>query len=103
MKIHTHLLLLACSALALCAAPRAQAQESESYTNSFDGGTSTASWIYWYGLGYNNTPVAYDPAKDAATNGASGSLRIELPFGASGDQAVFLARSGTVTVMMAQS
>jgi hypothetical protein len=76
---------------------------SGSYTNSFFSGGgaspftggSVASWIYWYGLGYNNTPMTNDPTMDAGgqTN-TSGSLMVYLPFGASGDQGVFFGTFG---------
>ena len=59
------------------------------YTNTFDDATSTASWIYWYGLGYGNTAMTFDPTMDAQSNANSGSLQVSLPFGASGDQGVW--------------
>ena len=46
--------------LACAPASLAQAQApTSSYTNRFDDASSVASWIYWYGLGYNNTPVTW--------------------------------------------
>lgn len=63
---------------------------TNSYTNSFPnggatsdfsgGGTSVASFLYWYGPGYNNTPVLGDPTNDAAGDPTSGSLDLNLPF-----------------------
>jgi hypothetical protein len=58
------------------------------YTNSFDAASSTASWIYWYGLSFGNTAMTWDGATDAQSNLNSGSLMVSLPFGDSGDQAV---------------
>jgi len=59
------------------------------YTNTFDVPSSTASWIYWYGLGFNNTAMTFDPTMDANSNASSGSLQVSLPFGTNGDQAVW--------------
>jgi hypothetical protein len=59
------------------------------YTNSFDTSSSTASWIYWYGLGFNNTPMMWDSTMDAQSNANSGSLQVSLPFGTNKDQAVW--------------
>src|SRR5690242_16832618 len=59
------------------------------YTNSFDTASSTASWIYWYGLGFNNTPMTWDSTMDAQNNPNSGSLMVSLPFGSTGDQGVW--------------
>lgn len=79
--------------LALLAfAPRSHAQgaaPTSDYTNSFDIQSSAASWIYWYGLGYNNSNMTWDATMDAATNSNSGSLMVFMPFGSSGDQAVW--------------
>jgi hypothetical protein len=59
------------------------------YTNTFDTSTSTASWIYWYGLKFNNTPMTWDGTMDAQSNANSGSLEVSLPFGTNGDQGVW--------------
>lgn len=59
------------------------------YTNAFDFASDTASWIYWYGLGFNNTAMTWDGTKDARSNANSGALMVSLPFTNSGDQAVF--------------
>ena len=59
------------------------------YTNSFDTSSSAASWIYWYGLGYNNTPVTWDSSMDAANDPNSGSLQISLPFASTNAQGVW--------------
>ena len=59
------------------------------YTNTFDTSTSTASWIYWYGLGFNNTPLTFDMTMDAHSDANSGSLQVSLPFSTNGDQAVW--------------
>lgn len=69
---------------------RAQGVTPQSdYTNSFDDATSTASWIYWYGLGFNNTAMTWDGTMDAQGNPNSGSLEVSLPFGPKGDQGVW--------------
>jgi hypothetical protein len=59
------------------------------YTNSFDSPSSTASWIFWYGLGFNNTAMTFDQTMDAKNDPNSGSLQVALPFGTNGDQAVW--------------
>jgi hypothetical protein len=68
-----------------------------SYTNNFDVGTNTAdfsgsgsvsSWIYWYGVGYGNTPMTNDVFHDVNNNASSGSLLVGAPF-ATYDQCVF--------------
>src|SRR5690349_16970661 len=59
------------------------------YTNSFDTSASVASWIFWYGLGFNNTAMTWDGTMDAQNNPNSGSLEVSLPFGSKGDQAVW--------------
>ncbi|HEY3864308.1 MAG TPA: hypothetical protein VGO59_20745 [Verrucomicrobiae bacterium] len=80
-------------AIAALAASRCMAQTiiTNSYTNTFDtggattfisgGGTSVASWLYWYGLSFGNTTMTNDPTMDAdnETN-SSGSLYCALPF-----------------------
>ena len=77
------------------ATSRAQAPApTSSYTNTFDNAASVASWIYWYGLGYNNTQMAWDGTMDAEGNAGSGSLQVSLPFGASGDQGVWFGTFG---------
>lgn len=79
--------------LALLASPaRTWAQgaaPTSDYTNTFNDITSVKSWIYWYGLGYNNTAMTWDGTMDAATNSSSGSLMVSMPFAATGDQAVW--------------
>jgi len=84
-------LLTGAALLAGAIQSRAQATD---YLNSFDDESSVASWIYWYGLGFDNTPMTWDPAMDAQTNSSSGSLAVSLPFGATGDQAVFFGTFG---------
>lgn len=59
------------------------------YTNSFDDATSVASWIYWYGLGFNNTKMTWDPTMDAQSNANSGALEVSLPFNITNNQAVW--------------
>src|SRR5579859_727499 len=54
----------------------------------FTGG-SVGSWVYWYGLNYNNTLMTNDPSMDAQGNPNSGSLMVYLPFGNTSDQGVF--------------
>jgi hypothetical protein len=76
--------------LALAPAGRAQAPApTSSYTNTFDDAASVASWIYWYGLGFNNTQMTWDGTMDAEGNTNSGSLMVSMPFTNSGDQAVW--------------
>jgi hypothetical protein len=94
------LALLVCVTLGLglCEAT-AQTTLTNSYTNTFDTGGvkiafagtgSVASWVYWYGLGYNNTLMTNDPTMDAqGKTNTSGSLLVYSPFGASGGQDVF--------------
>ena len=78
------------SLLASCALGFGQGTAPTSdYTNSFDTATSTNSWIYWYGLGFNNTAMIWDPATDANNDPNSGSLEVALPFASKGDQAVW--------------
>src|SRR6476660_7980774 len=60
------------------------------YTNSFDAPSSTASWIFWYGLGFNNTAMTYDPTMDAQSNANSGSLEVSLPFGTKGEYGILV-------------
>jgi hypothetical protein len=91
MKINGYLkaALLAAIGLALSVAPgRAQ---SVTYTNSFDTSASVASWIYWYGVDFNNTPVLWSSTEDdtPAVPG-SGSMEISIPWNMGGqyDQAV---------------
>src|SRR6266568_944356 len=85
------LTMMAAAAFVL-ATPEARAQGApppSDYTNSFDIPSSTASWIYWYGSGFNNTAMTWDPATDAKADPNSGSLQVSIPFGAKGDQAVW--------------
>ena len=86
---------------------------TQSYTNTFPTGGHTspftggsvASWVYWYGLNFNNTPMTNDPSMDAQGDPNSGSLKVYLPFGSAGDQGVFFGTfdnqspyDGTVTL-----
>ena len=48
------------------------AAPTSNYTNDFNAANSAASWIYWYGLGYNNTAMTWDSTMDAGSG--SGSL-----------------------------
>lgn len=85
-------LSLATGAALLGAPTRIHAQgttPTSDYTNTFDTASSTASWIYWYGLGYNNTAMTWDGTMDAQNNLNSGSLMVSAPFGTNGDQAVW--------------
>jgi hypothetical protein len=84
--------------VALVIGARAQTYLATSYTNTFDTGGNTtpftggsvASWINWYGLGFNNTAMTNDPTMDAQNNtNSSGSLLVISPFGTAGDQNVF--------------
>jgi hypothetical protein len=85
--------VLVASAALLLASNQGRAQGAppqSDYTNTFDTSTSTASWIYWYGLGFGNTPMTFDPTMDALNDPNSGSLQVSLPFVATNkDQAVF--------------
>src|ERR1700733_1342000 len=69
----------------------AQTISTASYTNTFPtggatsyisgSGTSVASWLYWYGLNFNNTAMTNDPTMDALNDtNESGSLYCSLPF-----------------------
>jgi hypothetical protein len=88
MKINRCLYCLTFLLLTLGLAPRSQAQDhilTTSYTNTFDTSASVASWIYWYDI-INGTSVAWDGTKDAASNSASGSLKVSIPWSGTGDQ-----------------
>src|SRR5438034_11072159 len=91
MRLHSRNLAAMTGAVTLlCAVSSSYGQgaaPTSNYTNSFDAASSGASWIYWYGLGYNNTAMTRDATMDAGTG--SGSLQVYLPFGNSGDQAVW--------------
>src|SRR5262249_41694560 len=65
-----------------------------SYTNSFDTSASVASWITWYGLGFNNNPMTWDPTMDAANDPSSGSLQVVLPFSTARDTGVWFGTFG---------
>jgi hypothetical protein len=54
-------------------------------TNDFADSGSVAGWFYWYGF-YGNTGVTNDVDVNVANNPANGSLEIDLPFTASGNQ-----------------
>src|SRR5262245_47620297 len=85
-------LLLASVSVLLVSTPQSHSQGAApqtDYTNTFDAPSSTASWIYWYGLGFNNTAMTFDPTMDANSDANSGSLQVALPFGTNGDQAVW--------------
>ena len=80
-------LLAAASLLGTVTDTRAQASDpTDSYTNSFDTVSSRASWLYWYGVNSGNSAISWDADRDSTTNAGSGSLRVELPFGTSGNQ-----------------
>jgi len=86
------LMLIAVGIMLLAGASKTCGQgtaPTSDYTNSFDTASSTASWIYWYGLGFNNTPMTWDSTMDAQNNPNSGSLMVSLPFGSTGDQGVW--------------
>lgn len=77
---------------------------TSSYTNSFPTGGNTApfagsgsvaSWVYWYGLGHDNTPMTNDVTMDAQNNtNVSGSLLVYSGFGTAADQNVFFGTFG---------
>jgi hypothetical protein len=67
-----------------------------SYTNSFDTSTSVASWITWYGLGFNNNPMTWDGTMDAGNNPSSGSLQVVLPFTSTRDTGVWFGTFGNM-------
>lgn len=75
-------------------------------TNHFNSVSDVGSWVYWFSiypdyLGYpDNYPMTFDPAMDAQSNSASGSLSVFSPFGhapspGSTDQNVFFGTFGT--------
>src|SRR5882672_5377332 len=76
------------------ATSRAATFLTDSYTNSFDDTSSVGSYIYWYGLNYNNTAMTWDGAMDADNDAASGSLQVVLPFTAANDQGVWFGTFG---------
>ncbi|HET7624667.1 MAG TPA: hypothetical protein VFM25_05320, partial [Verrucomicrobiae bacterium] len=75
-----------------------------SYTNIFDTGGNTepfagsgsvASWLYWYNLPGNNTPITNDVTTlDPNAGPTAGSLRIDTPFDGTGNQDVFFGTFG---------
>jgi hypothetical protein len=84
-------LLLACAT-----SPSRAGMQTTTYINTFDVGANTAdfsgsgsvaSWIYWYGSGYNNTPMTNHVSADAGNSATSGSLVMQA-CPASGDQIV---------------
>ena len=82
MRLNRLCITLVAGAALLGALVRSEAQSpvpTSDYTHPFD--SDPPSWIYWYGLGYNNTQITWDPSMDASTNANSGSLLISLPFG----------------------
>jgi hypothetical protein len=99
-------LLPALAALALVASTsQTQAQFPQgSYTNNFaTGGNTTpfaasgsvASWIYWYSAPGGNTPITNDVATPDTLGGpGAGSLLINTPFGAAGNQNLFFGTFG---------
>ena len=82
-------LLLSFAALIPCGLQAQGTNPTSSYTNRFDTASDAASWIYWYGLGNNNTPMTWDGTMDANNDPNSGSLLVSLPFGSTGDQGVW--------------
>jgi hypothetical protein len=99
MKIKYHKLPLASGLVGLTLFVAAASSEAAtfltgSYTNSFANSASVASWITWYGLGFNNNPMAWDGTMDAANDPASGSLRVVLPFTSARDTGVWFGTFG---------
>lgn len=91
----TKAMVLALMAFLLaCFSSRAQTVITNDYTNSFPnngatsdysgGGTSVASWTFWYGVG--GTTIQGDPTNDAAGDPTSGSLNLVMPFTSSSQQ-----------------
>ena len=67
---------------------------TDSYTNAFDTSASVASWITWYGLGFNNNAMTWDGTMDAGNDSASGSLQVVLPFTSTRDTGVWFGTFG---------
>jgi len=62
-------------------------------TNDFTGTGSVASWIYWYDL-YDNVSITNDIHMDVNGDTNSGSLRLDIPFGSTGNQQLFFGTFG---------
>src|SRR6202012_3530922 len=54
-------------------------------TTPFAGSGSVAGWLYWYSI-YGNVDMTNDPSMDAGGDPTSGSLKVYIPFGPSGNQ-----------------
>lgn len=76
---------------------RAQSVLTNTYIQTFStGGNSTpfagsgcvAGWLYWYSI-YGNVDMTNDPSMDAGGDPTSGSLKVYIPFGPSGNQQYF--------------
>jgi hypothetical protein len=68
----------------------AQVVLTTTYENTFANAASVASYIYWYGIDYANTPMAWSTNSENGPSG--GSLEVSIPWYLSnptGDQAVF--------------
>ena len=63
--------------------------DTVSYTNNFDNSSSTASWIYWYGVNPGNSAMVWDSTMDADNNPNSGSLLYEATIPQYNQQAWF--------------
>ena len=71
-------------------ASAAPLDDTLNYTNNFDNASSTASWIYWYGVNPGNSAMVWDPNMDANGNtNTSGSLYYQATIPANNQQAWF--------------
>lgn len=92
MKIHRYLrstLAALVGLLLTCSAGKAQTA-SDIIFNTFDSSSETGNWFKWWGAVFGG--VAWDSTRDASNNVASGSLQVNLTWGAvAGDPQFALA------------
>ncbi len=73
------------AAVVLCgAALEASAELTQTYTNTFDNTNSVVGWDYWFGNLPGNSGMSWDSTTDAGNNPGSGSLKVAIPWTASG-------------------
>src|SRR5579884_1543507 len=86
MKILRYAVMSMIAVMLSASGGMAQTILTNSYTNSFSAGGNTNdfsnsgsvhSWLYWYGVGYGNTPVTNDVTMDAGGDPTSGSLFLD--------------------------